>query len=50
MKYPWASVAIIAVWGGSLLISVFRANSDPAMVLVFATLATAIIAILGFRS
>lgn len=50
MKYPWASAAIMAIWGGSVLIAIFRTNSDPALVLVFATVATSIIAFLGFRS
>lgn len=50
MKYPWASVAIIAIWAGSVLIATFRTNTDPALILVFTTIATAIIAFLGFRS
>ena len=50
MKYPWASIAIMAIWGGSVLISIFRENSDPVVVLIFATVATAFIAFLGFRS
>ena len=50
MKYPWASIAIIAIWGGSVLISVYRTNSDPVMVMLFGTVTTAIIAFFGFRS
>jgi len=50
MKYPWASITIVAIWGGSMLISVFRGNSDPVTVLLFASVATAFMAFLGFRS
>lgn len=50
MKYPWASIAIIAIWAGSVFIAVFRTNAEPTQILGFATVATAIIAYLGFRS